>query len=155
MEEEYLDDDDFLYGRNGEAGGAGDGAAVVGSRSGAAASGSSGLSGLEDVFADDAGVADVVENEDVALLKRLVLNERGAPEILPYNERVVDELLEIVRNQQEVVEDLREDVDEALEGNLVSATTAFEVVVVEWFGAHVLLVITILTLTPRTVSDGA
>ena len=66
------------------------------------------------------GVADVVENEDVALLKRLVLNERGAPEILPYNERVVDELLAIVRNQQEKVEELRVDVDEALEGNLVS-----------------------------------
>ena len=74
--EEYLDDDDFLFEQNGGGGAAAEADDVVGP-SGAGASGSMGLSGLEDVFEDEAGVADVVENEDVALLKRLVLNERG------------------------------------------------------------------------------
>ena len=49
---------------------------------------------------DDDKFADLMENSDVQLLKRMVLNERAAPEILPFDLSVVDQMILIVQNQQ-------------------------------------------------------
>ena len=49
---------------------------------------------------DDDKFADLMENSDVQLLKRMVLNERAAPEILPFDLNVVDQMILIVQNQQ-------------------------------------------------------
>lgn len=66
----------------------------------------------------DRGLDDITENPDVELLKRLVLNERASPDILPFDERVIGELKAIVENQQESVDEMNEDVDQALAGSL-------------------------------------
>ncbi|KAJ8577331.1 hypothetical protein ON010_g1876 [Phytophthora cinnamomi] len=48
-------------------------------------------------------------NEDVVNMRALWVNELNAPEILPYNEEMVTEMLEQVRNQQEYVDSVYED----------------------------------------------
>ncbi|EGZ13769.1 hypothetical protein PHYSODRAFT_355017 [Phytophthora sojae] len=48
-------------------------------------------------------------NEDVVNMRTLWVNELNAPEILPYNEEMVTEMLEQIRNQQEYVDSVYED----------------------------------------------
>ncbi|POM61212.1 hypothetical protein PHPALM_29808 [Phytophthora palmivora] len=48
-------------------------------------------------------------NEDVERVRRLWVNEMNAPEILQYDEEMVSEMLEQIRNQQEYVDSVYED----------------------------------------------
>ncbi|TDH70201.1 hypothetical protein CCR75_002224 [Bremia lactucae] len=48
-------------------------------------------------------------NEDIQRMRTLWVNEMNAPEILPYDEEMVTEMLEQIRNQQEYVDSVYED----------------------------------------------
>ncbi|OWZ17277.1 hypothetical protein PHMEG_0008816 [Phytophthora megakarya] len=48
-------------------------------------------------------------NEDVERMRRIWVNEMNAPEILQYDEEMVSEMLEQLRNQQEYVDSVYED----------------------------------------------
>jgi len=62
-------------------------------------------------FEDDPG-------EDLAKLKRAWVNERNAPEILPYLEELMEDMKEQVRNQQHVADD-KDGEGKALVANLL------------------------------------
>uniref|UniRef100_H3GIC8 DNA replication complex GINS protein SLD5 n=1 Tax=Phytophthora ramorum TaxID=164328 RepID=H3GIC8_PHYRM len=48
-------------------------------------------------------------NEDIVRMRSLWVNELNAPEILQYNDEMVSEMLEQIRNQQEYVDSVYED----------------------------------------------
>ena len=50
-----------------------------------------------------------VENKDPATLRRALFNERASPQILPFEQRVVVELTEIISHQQAVCDEILED----------------------------------------------
>lgn len=65
------------------------------------------LSSMVDVGGfDDEGE---VENKDPAILRRALFNERASPRILPFEQRVVVELTEIISHQQAVCDEILED----------------------------------------------
>jgi GINS complex subunit 4 len=54
-------------------------------------------------------------NEDIPLLQKAMLNERSAPEILPYEEQLVVDMHEAIENQQGHIDEARDkgdDIDE-------------------------------------------
>ncbi|RLN47187.1 hypothetical protein BBJ29_004781 [Phytophthora kernoviae] len=54
-------------------------------------------------------------NEDIARMSTLWVNELNAPEILQYNDEMVSEMLDQIRNQQEYVDSVYEDRDQLTE----------------------------------------
>ena len=76
-----------------------------------------------DFFDDDdddgAGYLEVIErNEDVLLMKRALTNEKVAPEILPFQERLVRDLKDQLDNQQAVIDETPTNPDEAFASGL-------------------------------------
>lgn len=61
---------------------------------------------------------DVLRNEDITRIKRALLNEKTSPELLPYQEELVDELIAATAHQSSVIEDARSTVAEAFAASL-------------------------------------
>ena len=47
-----------------------------------------------------------VANEDPRTLRKAIMNERAAPHILPYEQSAVEDLTEVIRNQQKIIDDV-------------------------------------------------
>ena len=60
----------------------------------------------------------VLRNEDVILLRQAFMNEKVAPEILPFKERLVRDLKDQIENQQAVIDETPADADEAFASEL-------------------------------------
>ena len=58
-------------------------------------------------------------NTDVIQLHRAWVNESVSPELLPYEERIVEETTALVENQEEILDELKkQDADQAWTGSL-------------------------------------
>ncbi|KAJ3052850.1 GINS complex subunit, partial [Rhizoclosmatium hyalinum] len=58
---------------------------------------------------DTHDTTDTIDTDDIQLLTQAWINERGAPEILAFEGQVIDRLLELLRAQEEHVEELSND----------------------------------------------
>ena len=76
--------------------------------------GESSAAGLDGAVADDEDGADaaVAEDDDYAALKILWAQELLCPELLPRDNATLDSQLELLRNQEDTVEELQERVVE-------------------------------------------
>jgi hypothetical protein len=67
----------------------------------------------------DDGAGENPINTDVIQLHRAWVNESVSPELLPYEERIVEETTALVENQEEILDELKkQDADQAWTGSL-------------------------------------
>jgi hypothetical protein len=61
---------------------------------------------------DGSDAADFLEddniNEDIANIKIALVNEKAAPELLPFESQIVTDLKEQIQNQQDIIDEARE-----------------------------------------------